>query len=347
MGRKVLSLLMLMSFLLLSCGREEGVFTLSGTLQDGSSDSILVIGLDSRFARTDTIRPEEGSFKWSFRPDTVTTLILILPDGRQYPVFADRDVRAHITIPSEGDSIETGGSPENEAYTEFAWAAMSDTCLGQICARMDSFIVNDPFSEVTPYLIYEYGVRRWHAGSADLLSLIGKMSGNMQDAPYITALKSEFQIDNRVSRYLESFELYDTAGVSYDFRNISGARNSLLVCLWASWNDSIGIKARRSMKGTLERFDDSRLAVTDVSVDVNPSRWKDVVEADTLNWFSYNDVRGWSSTLVTLASVRKLPCFVLLSETSGLLYVSESLDRMEHAIDSLVQKKEKPVQKKR
>ena len=78
-----------------SCGRQKGMFVLQGTVHD-DTDSILVVGLDNRFPYVDTISCRDGLFKWSFRPDTVTTLILILPDGRQYPVFAEKDVRSEI-----------------------------------------------------------------------------------------------------------------------------------------------------------------------------------------------------------------------------------------------------------
>ena len=73
---------------------------LHGTVQD-DTDSILVVGLDSRFERVDTIVCSEGRFKWSIHPDTVTTLILVLPDGRRHPVFAEKDVESTITIPSD------------------------------------------------------------------------------------------------------------------------------------------------------------------------------------------------------------------------------------------------------
>ena len=61
-------------FLSVSCGRHKGEFVLHGTVQD-DTDSILVVGLDSRFDRTDTIICNNGVFKWSFRPDTATALI--------------------------------------------------------------------------------------------------------------------------------------------------------------------------------------------------------------------------------------------------------------------------------
>ena len=101
-----------------SCGRQKGMFVLQGTVHDGT-DSILVVGLDNRFPYVDTISCRDGLFKWSFRPDTVTTLILILPDGRQYPVFAEKDVRSALRTGSYPKS-HSSACPEAVSYTPHA-----------------------------------------------------------------------------------------------------------------------------------------------------------------------------------------------------------------------------------
>ena len=74
-------LTLLVMLLSVSCGREKGLFILSGTVQD-DTDTILVVGLDSRFQEVDTIVCHEGAFEWIYRPDTVTTLIMVLPPRR-------------------------------------------------------------------------------------------------------------------------------------------------------------------------------------------------------------------------------------------------------------------------
>lgn len=325
---------------LLSCGSEKGRFTLEGTVQSGSCDSIIVIGLDMNFARTDTIWPKDGKFVWSFMPDTATTLILLLPDGRQQPVFADRDRNTWIVIPDSGN-VGIGGSADNEAFQQFFESALGDSCFEQTAARIDSFIQNDPFSNVTPYLIYEYGVKRYHARSTGLQALIGKMSGNMQDAPFLTGLVQEFQIDNPASRYLNALVVHDTAGVSKDLSRIDDSRHSLLLCVWASWNDSIGLEARREMKEMAKGFENRKLDLADLSVDLNPESWIEAIGADSLPWPSYHDRNGLGSSLLKQAAIRKPPCYVLLSTARGIQYVTDSPDEMKHAMDSLLSKPEK------
>ena len=153
MKRLFPAIITLLVLLTVSCGRNKGMFILHGTVLDGT-DSILVVGLDNRFENADTIFCTGGQFTWKFRPDTVTTLVLILPDGRHHPVFAEKNVESFITIPADTGLFSVSGGSCNDAYQSFYLASAADTTLDLITARIDSFITADPFSEVTPYLIY-------------------------------------------------------------------------------------------------------------------------------------------------------------------------------------------------
>ena len=100
----------LILLLFASCNRNKGMFILHGTVEDGT-DSILVVGLDNRFQKADTIICRNGQFTWKFRPDTVTTLILFLPDGRHHPVFAEKNVESFMTIPADTALFSVSGGP--------------------------------------------------------------------------------------------------------------------------------------------------------------------------------------------------------------------------------------------
>ena len=317
------------SALLLLCScRNRGLFTLNGTIENGSADSILVLGLDNRFAHVDTIRPQDGKFKWSFRPDTATTLILLLPGGLEYPVFAARGLELDMLVPDTARSTfpVITGSTDNELYYDFAMSALNDSSFEQTAARIDSFITRDPFSEVTPYLIYAYALKRWHADGQDIMRLIGKMSGIMQDAPFLSYLKPEFNEDDRkVSRYIDRMEIYDTTGYKRDLANLGDRNNYTLICLWASWNGEEGLEARRDMDTLIDLFHGRRLALTDISIDASVERWKESVRLDTLPWFSYIDYDGWNSKLIKLAPDIELPVYIFLTETKRFSFKARTI----------------------
>ena len=336
----ILTLLVL--FLSVSCGRHKGEFVLQGTVND-DTDTILVIGLDSRFESIDTIVSVDGQFKWSLRPDTVTTLILVFPDGRRHPVFAEKDVNSTIYIPSDTGLFSVSGGPCNEAYQSFYMASVHDTASSQTFARIDSFITRDPFSEVTPYIIYSEMVQRYHAGEDEITAKIERMSGNMQDAPYLASLKTEFKgkLSNNV--FISAWELRDSTGKISQISNIGTSNDHILTCVWASWDGSRWADARKSMDSLRLKYEGRNLVIMDVAIDVNVNEWKRAITTDTLEWTSYVDPRGWESRVIKGCGITRIPVYVLLSGTKRVVKVSTSLDDMDKELKKVLPQAVKPV----
>lgn len=319
-----------------SCGKKD-MFVLQGTVPEGA-DTIVVVGIDSRFENVDTIFSRDGQFKWKYRPDTVTTLILVLPDGRCHPVFAEKGVESFMTIPSDTGLFSVSGGYCNDSYQSFYMASLRDTSMQQTAARIDSFISRDPFSEVTPFLIYDQMVRKYHAPESAIEPLIKRMSGNMQDAPYLVSLKSEFSRDFATNSYLDNYSVTDSAGQKRSFIDIGGTANHLLVCVWASWMGNRGIQARDTLRYFLDKYQDRHLNVTDLSIDANPARWKEAIARDTVLWTSYNDPQAWESSIVKRATIRNAPVYVLFTGTKRLLFKSGSLAEIDSQLDKTLPK---------
>ena len=329
-------------FLSVSCGRHKGEYVLHGTVQNGI-DTILVMGIDNRFENIDTIFCNEGQFKWSFRPDTVTSLILVLPDGRYHPVFAEKDVQSSIFIPADTGLISISGGYCNDSYQSYRMNSLNDTTIEQAVPHIDSFITEDPFSEVSPYLIYEQLVQKFHADESTITKEINRMSGNMQDAPFLVALKSEFKGQITNNTYLSSLSVTDSLGESFQFTSVGGPSNHVLACIWATWTGDEGLQARREMDSVKIRFSERKLYVTDISIDVNYDRWKKTIEKDTLNWFSYIDTKGLESKIINTCKITSLPVYILFSGSKRIVYVTTSLSDMEKELD----KNLPPVEKKK
>jgi hypothetical protein len=313
------------------------MFILHGTVQD-DSDSILVVGLDNRFEQVDTIFCHNGEFTWKYRPDTVTTLILILPDGRRHPVFAEKDVESFITIPTDTGVFNVSGGYCNDTYQSFYLASLNDSSIEQAVARIDSFITRDPFSEVAPYLIYDRMVRHYHAKESVIEPLIKRMSGNMQDAPYLVSLKGEFEKPVTNNTYLDNYSVMDSIGHKYQFVDIGGTSNNLLVCVWASWMGQAGLDARDTLKYFFDKYRARNFNVTDISIDANVERWKDAIRKDTVDWFSYNDPNGWESRIARGANLQTAPAFVLFTGVKRIIYKTTSIKDLDLELDKTLSK---------
>jgi len=331
--------LVIVVFVIAACGHRNA-FTLRGTIQDGGNDSILVVGLDSRFERTDTIRCNRGQFKWSFNPDTVTTLILILPDGRRQPVFAEKGVVSTLFIPSDNSQTKLSGGYCNDSYQSFYLASFQDTCVEQAAARIDSMITQDPFNEITPYLIYDQLVLKYHAEQSVIEKLVSRMSGNMQDAPFLVSLKAEFSESPSASAPT-LYNLFDSAGVRHQFANIGDLSEKLLVLVWSSWHDE-GLLARQEMAKLRNRYVDYRFSVIDVSIDVNRDRWVEAISKDSLSWVSYNDPKGWYSRIVSTAKIKKVPVYVLYNESRRVIFKTDNRFELDQELSRVLTKKDSP-----
>lgn len=331
MKTRFYAIITLSLLLLASCGKDKDMFKLHGTVPAGT-DTILVVGLDSRFENTDTIFTQNGQFTWKFRPDTVTTLILVLPDGRYHPVFAEKGVESYITIPADSGLFNVSGGYCNDSYQSFYLASLKDSTKEQAIARIDSFITRDPFSEVTPYLIYDRMVLKYHAKESEIEALVKRMSGNMQDAPYLVSLKAEFSKSLSGNVYLENYSVWDSLGYKHLFTDLGGSTDYLLVCVWASWMGKEGFKARDTLGYFKRKYSDRYFFVSDISIDVNTDMWKEAIKGDTVSWFSYNDPAGWESKIIKTPQLQTAPAFVLFSGARRVSFKTTSVAEMDREL---------------
>ncbi|MBO7114166.1 MAG: DUF4369 domain-containing protein [Bacteroidaceae bacterium] len=342
MKRGISAILTLFLLLAASCGRKD-IFILRGTVP-GDTDSILITGFDSRFDRIDTIFCKDGKFEWRFRPDTVTTLLFVLPDGHRYPVFAQKGVKSMMVIPDEPDRISVSGGQYNDSYLSFSLASVNDTVMEQTYARIDSFITRDPFSEVTPFLIYEYMIQRYHADESVTSKLISRMSGNMQEAPYMIRLNAEFKGGLQNDVYLESWTVSDSLNGKITLSQMNNSSNSsyLLVCIWATWAGNEAYRARLAMDSIRIKYEGRNLNLADVSIDVDAKKWKEAISKDTLDWFSYNDNQGWECLVAKSCNLNELPVYILISSGKRTQYITRSLADMDRELNRRLPKKEEP-----
>lgn len=336
-----ITIMLSLCLLLVACNRHKDDFVLEGTVAPGVGDTILVTGIDSRFARIDTIVCKDGGLKWAFTPDTTTMVVLCLKDGRMQPILAEKSTKTLIDIPVAGTGeIEVTGSEYNRILQEFRRDSYSDQFQFQTLGRLDSLIGADPFSPILPYLLYEYGVNRYHASTSDLNKLINRMSGSIQDDPLITDLKSRFPKTDRKTAYFNDLLVTDTARAIVPFDNFAKGVYKL-VCVWASY-DAQSLKGRQTMKEIIEKYKDDEIEFADISIDTNFDRWINTLqESDTIEMTSFCDMTGWNSTLIENTNTSKLPVFILLSPQNRMVRGYRNTVQIYNAIDSVMDEETK------
>lgn len=301
-----------MPALIVSCSGHSKMFILDGTTADIGNGVILVTGIDSRFDRFDTILIENGKFAYRCDVDTLTPVVLLFPDGKIEPVFADKSQKSCLFSDSIG-KITVEGTIYDLQYREFIPAMQNDTTPEQILHHIDSFISIYPFSEVTPYLIFRYCVMD-DAISLNLLSdLIDRMSGQMKDNVFISEVSTGLNRQNSGIRGIGNYPLNDTSYVSYAIGSLFEEDNTLLY-VWASWD-----KASRQIADSLtaigKRYAKKSFSIAGISIDTDRQRWMTAVREDSVSWNQYNDPKGWNGKIADYFKISRLPYFILLDKT--------------------------------
>ena len=312
--------LLMFCLVLISCNRQDNIYTLEGIIENGSDDNIIVVGFDNRFDYSDTIKPVDGKFTYTLQVDTITPLLLFHTDGTRDIVFAEKNITSAL-VKSDSTSYSTiSGGAANDELTEFRHIISGNTNEDEIYAQIDSFVTRNPFSEAIPYLIYEYMVVRNNATASRINSVIDKMSGLLQDHQFILDLTTNLRKKGGTSNFLSRVAVSDTANNKIQITDISN-RGYQVVYVWASWHEQ-SRKARREIASLPDSFPRKELRMTPVSLDTNFERWKKATEQDSIGLQDYNDNLCWNSRLITTTGIYKIPAYLLLSSQETILGVS-------------------------
>lgn len=335
----------LLSFLtLVSCSQQNSGFTLHGTVSGGGNDTIFVTGIDNRYDRVDTILMTNGAFTYKCDADTVIPLLFLFRDGRQDAVFAEKNLTANYTVDSTGVGTVDAGIC-NLQLTEFLKEAASDSTYAQIINRIDSFIGKNPLSELPPYLIYRYCLRRNDIDKNRIMALTDRMSGLMHDNPLIADIRTEF---GRSTRTFYQFTDYNMADTSFqkvkEITDLHERSQNMLVCIWASW-DSLSRAANRNMDLLAEEYSKKKLAFAGFSIDTDRERWKAAIQADSLEAVQLIDWQGWNSTVMVQMNIERLPYYILLGPSGRILGKSHSIEELRKEIEKLDERKKSDIRK--
>ncbi len=325
-----------------ACSRQSDSFVLHGTVTGGGNDSILVTGMDSRFDRVDTIRMENGRFTYSCDVDTIVPLIFLFSDGREDVVFAEKHLTASFLKDSTDIPARIDGGESNLKLAQFQSHLSDNATPSEIINLIDSFIVKNPFSEVSPYLIYRYFFREQIISEQRTIALTDKMSGLIQDNTFILGLRQELNKKARNVVQLDNKNLTDTAFVSSPLEELFDSGYQL-ICFWASW-DEASHKALKEMSELKDKYKEKELTLAGISIDTNKELWKKTVIEDSLDYKQYIDAGGWQGPIASQFELRELPYYTLLGPQRRIVDKGNTLEPIERRI-SLLNDKDKTKRK--
>ena len=130
-------------------------------------------------------------------------------------VFADKG----LGVTLQGDTAAIGyirieGGEQNALLQEFYQKFDSISDVKTLSAVADSFIRANPYSEVSIHLLREYFVNQLHPDQTRIKTLIGTMSGNLQDNNYVSLLQKRLNAYKPLAKnsVVSNYNVRDSVG---------------------------------------------------------------------------------------------------------------------------------------
>ncbi|MBR5149285.1 MAG: AhpC/TSA family protein [Bacteroidaceae bacterium] len=309
-------------------------------------DTLYIYGADALYERIDTVVAHDGEFCYTAKVDTVTPLWVLFPNKHREMVFADKGLSATLY----GDTASAGhihieGGEQNALLRSF-YNRIDSLDTHEVVAVADSFIRANPYSEVSIYLLREYFVQVPKPDNTKIKTLIGSMSGNLQDNNYIRQLQHMLNAYKPLTKnsVVANYNVTDASG-----KNVSTADYKdtyLLVTFWASWDEESRAR-QRELIALKEKYAKHNFDILSISLDTERAAWMKAIEEDSLTWRQANDFDGWNTSLVQRMQVVQLPSNMLLNPQRRVQAINLYGDDLDEKIGELTEEKkpEKTIKK--
>ena len=286
---------------------------LEGNVRSLAHDTLYIYGADALYERIDTVVATDGIFHYTTEIDTVTPLWVLFPNMHREIVFADKG----LGVTLQGDTAAIGyirieGGEQNALLQEFYQKFDRIGDVKTLSAVADSFIRANPYSEVSIHLLREYFVNQLHPDQARIKTLIGTMSGNLQDNNYVSQLQKKLNTYKPLAKnsVVSNYNVRDSVG-----ENVSTADYKdtyLLITFWASWDKESRLR-QRELIDIKKKYEKYNFDILSVSLDTDRNVWLQAIAEDSVTWRQACDFDGWNTGIVQRMQINHLPTNVLLN----------------------------------
>ena len=328
---------------LCSCRDKANTFVLEGRISSLTHDTIYIYGADALYEHIDTVLVRNGAFRYKTSVDTVVPMWVLFPNMHREIVFADKGLKSTMY----GDTALTGhihlSGGEHNALLQQFYHRTDSLDKREIISVADSFIRANPFSEVSIHLLREYFVNQPMPDNTKIRTLIGSMSGNLQDNNYIKQLQHSLNAYKPLARNntVNSYGVRDSEG---ELVNTSDYKDTyLLITFWASWDEE-SRQRQRELIAIKEKYKARNLDILSVSLDTDRQAWQQAIAEDSVTWRQACDFDGWETGIVQRMHITHLPSNILINPSRRVQLVNVYGEALDNKIDELTEDKkpEKP-----
>lgn len=309
----------LTTFLLTACSDTNREFKLKGDVANLNDSIICLYGIFETPDSVITIPVRDGQFEYTLQLDTITPMFLLLDSNRlEVPIFANKGIRMRIKGDTQGQIIAKGGA-EQTLYNVFQDSIRNLTSQNEIREVADSFIISNPYSIVSIYLIDKYFIQVKHPNKVLIERTINQLSGIMHDHPYIERILNEIstRTDGQRDRYIPLPVMPDTTGTNV--KQTTYKDKFKVISLWASWNEN-SIALQDSIKELAEEFKKEPVLFVNISLDNNREEWMNIIHKEELfEGIHLCDFKVWDNHFVKQSGASDIPYNVVTDTRNKVL----------------------------
>ena len=274
--------LLLIAVLALSSCLGGGEVHIKGKFVNLKQAELYIYSPDGGLDHLDTIRVENGKFKWRTLLNGDATFYIVFPNMTEQVVFASGGDR--IKLKGDGGqikSVEVSGNDDNKLLTKFRLEHNGDK-RDSLLAAMRRFVKQHPDSRAATHLQREIN-------QLDLSNSILKVGDRL---PQIALPPDSLTTD------------YTTDSLA--------TTKPVLMVFWATWKSGSNLNYR--IRRMLRTYGRNAIQPVCISLDTDPSLYRMFNRQDSVDWTTRCYRRSWETPLVQQLAVRTLPYIILADQ---------------------------------
>lgn len=309
---KQLSIVLLLTLILVSCGTDSQHFKIDGRFLHLNQGEFYVYSPDGGIDGLDTIKVQAGRFVYETPCTRPCILMMVFPNFSEQPIFAEPGK----TVSVQGDAshlkeMETTGTKSNELMTKFR-KEVANSSPPETKKQVEQFIKDHPDSPVGVYLVSKYFMQV-EPNYKKANELIETMLKKQERYGYLIRLHqlSQSLANSTPNGKLPAFKATDIEGNAVSSSTLTNAKVAVIT-LWSSWNyDSMSMQ--RELK-SLKRKAGGQLQLLSINIDAGTYECKSIIKRDSISWPNICDGEMMEGSLVRKIGFASIPDNIILHQ---------------------------------
>lgn len=332
---KNVALIILLLTFGMSCQHKEvkapSTASITGKLDVGMNDTILVYSDDMKHNLFDSIFVENGNFAKTINVDGELMAYLSI-ENREYPLFLHPGDTLKV-IKKDSILYDVIGNAEHAMYNELMtkYAASNDSLH-----IITDYIETNPFSLHAYYLFNQFHIDNPDVPIGDVRDVIEALPGVVQDKYYLEELlvkvnkASKAKIGNS-ALYFNLKKVKDNKSV--DLQQIKN--KIVLMYFWTSWNEQTK-DDNTVLNRIYKKYNPNKdFKMLSVALENDTTALKSYIKVNKLNWEHLYDTSGLEATVADRYGVIELPTYFLMNKKNEIVWRSTSVESLENKLVQL------------